>query len=42
VTIPNFMLEHEPDDDNCDEEGYANVSTGDGDECNEELIDLDD
>lgn len=42
VTIPTFMLEHEPDDDDCGEEGHAKVSTRDGDECNEELIDLDD
>jgi hypothetical protein len=36
------MLEHEPDNDDCGEEGHANVSARDGDECNEELIDLDD
>ncbi|KAG1773345.1 hypothetical protein EV702DRAFT_1201039 [Suillus placidus] len=42
VTVPAFMLEHEPDDDDCGEEGDNNVSTGDGDECDEELIDLDD
>ncbi|KAG2130375.1 hypothetical protein DEU56DRAFT_860462 [Suillus clintonianus] len=39
VTVPAFMLEHEPDDDDY---GDNNISTGDGDECNEELIDLDD
>jgi hypothetical protein len=36
------MLEHEPDDDDCGEEGHNDVSTRDEDECNEELIDLDD
>ncbi|KAG1740634.1 hypothetical protein EDB19DRAFT_1895312 [Suillus lakei] len=42
VTVPAFMLEHEPDDDDCGEEGDNDVRTGDGDECDEELIDLDD
>ncbi|KAG1816707.1 uncharacterized protein BJ212DRAFT_1446818 [Suillus subaureus] len=40
VTVPAFMLEHEPDDDDCGEDGDNNISTGDRDE--EELIDLDD
>ncbi|KAG2039070.1 hypothetical protein BDR03DRAFT_991944 [Suillus americanus] len=42
VTVPAFMLEHEPDDDDCSEEEDNNISTEDRDECNEELIDLDD
>ncbi|KAG0694889.1 hypothetical protein DFH29DRAFT_297665 [Suillus ampliporus] len=41
VTVPGFMLEYEPDEDDCGDEGDNNVRTGDGDECDEELIDLD-
>lgn len=43
VTVPAFMLEHEPGDDNCGEEGDDNnIRTEDRDEYHEELIDLDD
>ncbi|OJA13974.1 hypothetical protein AZE42_03602 [Rhizopogon vesiculosus] len=39
VTVPTFMLEHEQDGDYCGEEVD---NSGDGDECDEGLIDLDD